>query len=117
VSEVKARALRDEAARLLLQAHELSLRLPEPRPGRKHSIVIFEKRFEEGGEVYRYAVVRGVDSIRWWVSGRTAPTRGLAWDEVLDYVYDRAFSVRTFVVTKLGEVVPTEDLADEEVGA
>lgn len=106
----KAEELERAALRLLAQAAELDARPSEPtRAGRASNLVMIEKRFEEGGEIYRWACVRGKSasgvSRLWWLSGKTAPTRaGMPWAEVLDFIYDRAYTVRFWAVTSMTEI-------------
>lgn len=109
MSRAEVERLRREADRMLAQAAEIESRPTEPGRGRVNSLVMIEKRFEEGAGnaslAYRYAVVRAKGpSFRWWLTGERSPRHALTWDEVLDFAYERASSVRIWVAGSLTEL-------------
>lgn len=100
MSKEEVARLRREADRLMREADALDRRMEEPAKGRVNSIVMFEKQFEKGGAVYRYAAVRSGE--HWWITG--ADRRPLSWDELLDFMYDRAERLRIYVAVSLLKV-------------
>jgi hypothetical protein len=99
----KAANLRKTATDLLAEAQRLDSRPKEPLFEDGTGVVLFVKQFEAGvGIRYTYGGCKTL--VGWYVTGQNAGTR-MSWDEVLDFIEDRADTYELWIPTGLEQVL------------